>query len=91
MGGTLFLVTANAAAFGSSQKLFCTPANLKDGTCIAGDLMVVSSASTALRFCDFDKDIIPFSAKDEFICYYSGSERKQRLRLLTDEEVMKPR
>jgi hypothetical protein len=86
----LFVLPINGAAFGFSEY-YCTPRNIKDGSCKSGDLVVVDSAQTALRFCDFDKEIIPFSARDDFICYYSGSERKPRPRLLTDEEVSQPK
>lgn len=75
----LMLVATQAAAFDLFDEYYCAPPDIQGGGCKKGDLMFVLSARAALRFCDFDKEVIPYSAGDKFVCHYSGDERKRRV------------
>ncbi len=79
---SIFISSGNAHAWGEDK--FCMVGDLRSGKCSKGDLLYVPSPIFALRFCDFDKNIIPFSKGDASdikavaICYYLGSERKRK-------------
>ncbi len=79
---SIFISSGNAQAWGEDK--YCMVGDLRAGKCSKGDLLYVQSHILALKFCDFDKKVIPFSKGDASdinaiaICYYRGSERKRR-------------
>jgi len=79
---SIFMSSGSAHAWGEDE--FCVVGDLRSGKCSKGELLYVSSPILALKFCDFDKKVIPFSKGDASdidavaICYYRGSERKRK-------------
>jgi hypothetical protein len=74
----LYVFSARTQAIDFFQEYYCTPPAIKNGACQKGDLLVATSTAMAMMYCDFEEKVVSFSVKGQFICYFSGAERKRR-------------
>ncbi|HEY3524668.1 MAG TPA: hypothetical protein VGK47_00615 [Nitrososphaeraceae archaeon] len=77
------LVCSKSYAFFEGEK-YCIPSQAKDQSCKEGDLIVVPAPLFAMKFCDFEKQVVVIPSGNaskmdgQVICYFIGRERSQR-------------
>lgn len=80
----IYMAIFSLNSFAWGEEKYCSITEVTAGKCSKGDLLIVLTPIIALKFCDFEKNIVSFPRGDASdingtaICFYRGSEREKR-------------